>query len=119
MPKSKGKGEKPDRCRLEQEVLQAMREEAWLAPETEAEVLEAEASLAANHLAIQTPEHPRDLLHQALKIRTTQSARPTPDNTKVSENLARAAREGGVISPETNERMKEDRDAAERKDGDK
>lgn len=104
MPKPRGKGEKPDRCKLEQEVLQAMREEAWLAPETEAEVLEAEASLAAEHIHIQPPEHPCELLHEAVRIRTTSNVQSKPDNTEVSE---------------TNERMKEDRDAAERKDGDK
>lgn len=35
-------------------------------------------------------------------------------NQSIAENLARAAREGGKISPEIEERMKRDREATER-----
>lgn len=114
MAKSKGKGEKPDGSALDREVLQAMREEGWLAPETEVEVLEAEAELATQQAQIPPPlEHPRELLHHVAKISPIPHSQP--ETTEASENLARAAREGGKLSPEIEQRMKNDRDAAEAK----
>lgn len=116
MAKPKGKGRKPDRSALEREVLRAMREEGWLAPETEAEVLEAETKLAVEQIEMPAPpEHPRELLHRPVRIRTIHHPHPESESTEMAENLARAAREGGKLSPETEQRMKKDRDAAEAK----
>jgi hypothetical protein len=39
-----------------------------------------------------------------------------PSDPLIEENLARAAREGGPIPPEIEERMRRDREAAERED---
>jgi len=90
-----------------------MREEGWLAPETEAEVLQTEPKLASETITMPTSfNHPRELLHRNIEIRTAQST-TTPKSSEVEENLARAAREGGKISPEVEQRMKRDRDAAE------
>lgn len=51
------------------------------------------------------------------KIRERESAakeKTASINQAVAENLARAAREGGKIAPEIEERMKRDREATER-----
>jgi len=113
MAQHKGKKTKPDRSTLEREVMRAMRGEGWLAPETEEEVLETEGKLASERITMPTSlDHPRELLHRPIEIRTAQS-KLAPKSSEVEENLARAAREGGKISPEVEQRMKRDRDAAE------
>jgi hypothetical protein len=120
MAKSGGKRKKPDRATLEREVLQAMHDEGWLAPETESDVARAEAQLAAEKIQIPASfENPRDLLRRARKIRTNNASAMDQQHVEARENLARAAREGGTIAPEIEERMRRDRDAAEGKNSDK
>jgi len=116
MAKTKGKGGKGDRNFLEREVLLAMRLAGWLAPETEAEVLDAEKELTTKRITIPTSfNNPRELLHGAGSARRIVHPQPYIPRAEEAENLARAAREGGTISPEVEERMKRDRDAAEAK----
>lgn len=116
MAKSKDKRDKQDRRVLEREVLRAMRVEGWLAPETETEVLEAETKLAAERVTMPTSfDHPRELLRRADRVRAIHCSQAKVEIAQASENLARAAREGGAISPAVEERMKRDRDAAEAK----
>jgi hypothetical protein len=120
MAKSKNKGDKANRSLLERELLLAIRAEGWLAPETEQEVLEAEKTLAAERITMPTSlDHPRGLLYRADGARTIHLPQPKIESAEETENLARAAREGGKISPEVEERMKKDRDAAEGKSGTK
>jgi len=115
MPKSQDKRSKPDSRTLESEILRAMHDEDWLAPETEDAVTRAEARLAGEKVTIPTSfERPRDLLRHSGKIRIIRRSERSEQN-EARENLARAAREGGKISPEIEERMKADRDHAERK----
>jgi hypothetical protein len=114
MSKSKSKRGRTDPGMLEKQVLLAMRVKGWLAPETEAEVLEAEKTLAAERITMPTSfDHPRELLIRTSRFRTIRSSQQKMANAQTTENLARAAREGGTISPEVEERMKRDRDAAE------
>lgn len=115
MPKSENKRSKPDNSALEREILQAMHDDDWLAPETEEAVKRAEAQLAEEKIAIPTSfERPRDLLRGSGKIRVIRRSKLN-DQSETREDLARAAREGGTISPEIEQRMKTDRDRAESK----
>lgn len=108
MAQHKGKEKKPG---LEQLVNRAMREEGWLAPETEAEVMQAEITLEGSAPPTWL-DRPREFLHRLVSVRTNQFG-STKESSDVMENLARAAREGGKISSEIEERMKKDRDAAQ------
>jgi hypothetical protein len=116
MPKSGHKGKKPDSCALDREILHAMHDENWLAPETEEAVKRAEARLEGEKITIPTSfEHPRDLLRHGGKIRIIRRSDRNAQSDEAREDLARAAREGGTITPEIEERMKADRDRAESK----
>jgi hypothetical protein len=120
MAKSKNKGDKANRSMLERELLLAIRAEGWLAPETEQEVLEAEKKLATERIMMPTSlDHPRGLLYRGGGARPIHFPQPKIESAQETESLARAAREGGTISSEVEERMKKDRDAAERKSGTK
>jgi hypothetical protein len=115
MPKSEDKRSKLDSRALEREILRAMHDEDWLAPETEAAVTRAEARLAGEKLTIPTSfESPHDLLRHSAKIRIIRRSERNEQN-EACEDLARAAREGGTISPDIEKRMKADRDHAESK----
>ncbi len=116
MPKSGNKGKKPDRCALEREILHAMHDEDWIAPETEEAVKRAEDRLAGEKRTIPTSfDHPRDLLRRNGKIRIIRRSDRNAQGDEAREDLARAAREGGTISSEVEARMKKDRDEAENK----
>jgi len=121
MSSKENKDRKPDVRKLEHQILRAMRAEGWLAPETVPEVLEAEKALAENQMDVSEAsfEQARALLRAADTARVIPLSKPKAVRMDLSENLARAAREGGVISPEIEERMRRDRDAAEAKNGDK
>lgn len=115
MPKSEDKRRKLDGSVLEREILHAMHDEDWLAPETEDAVKRAEASLAAETITIPASfERPRDMLQHSGKIRIIRRSERS-EQSETREDLARAAREGGAVSPEIEERMKKDRDHAESK----
>ena len=95
-------------------VHQALSQKGWLVPADEAAVAEAEGRLRAEPVPV-PPEltgDPRGLLSSApasvkpCKLRVWQ-----PDSTETT--LARAAREGGVLSAEIEEAMRRDREAAE------
>jgi len=104
----------------EAQVYAAMKSLRWIVPECEDDVGRAERTLSA----------PAEGLPQALRDagavfnRTVASGppRPTPAvsaaDARVDEGLARAAREGGVISPEIEARMRRDREAAEKRQDD-
>jgi len=119
MATNKKKGMKLEGISLDREVLQAMRAEGWLVPEAVQEVLEAERTLADAGISRNSSvERPRDLLRTANKVRSIRPSHPVTSSSGISDNLARAAREGGEISSEVEERMRRDRDAAEADKGD-
>ena len=98
---------------LEDQVHRAMKALGWLVPETDDEVAQAEAELEAN---------PVPLPDKLLKVFPPfENVPPSPEpqsagrsQRETEQHLARAAREGGDISAEVEERMKRDRERAER-----
>lgn len=121
MSKKENKGTKLDGRRLERDIYRSMRAEGWLAPETIPEVLSAERSVEEGQINVS------DASFERLRARLRRSGTAQPIHLKNSElapfdfsdNLARAAREGGDVSPEVELRMKKDRDAAEAEKGDR
>lgn len=97
------------------ELLRAMHQAHWFVPETAEEVAKAEAEIGDAVTDRPTSfQNPLNLLEQEIRLNYVNCISPN-DNNEVTEGLARAAREGGVISPEVEERMKRDRDTAESK----
>ena len=88
----------------------------WILPLSEAEVARAERELAEQ--GVMLPEGLRDV--KAVFEREEREGevvvRPLPSSGSpyLGATLARAAREGGEITPEVEERMRRDREAAER-----
>lgn len=100
---------------LEAEVFDAIRALGWAIPENEEEVKRAEAELA------QEPVDVPDALRNADAVWNRvghQEAGRQPSafacNRVVLENLARAAREGGALTPEVEAQMRRDREQAEK-----
>lgn len=121
MSKKENKGTKLDGGRLEREIYRAMRAEGWLAPETIPEVLAAEKSLEVEQINVSDAsfERLRARLRRSGTGQLIQLKSPSFAASDFSDNLARAARDGGDVSPEVELRMKKDRDAAEAEKGDK
>ena len=100
---------------LEAQVHQSLTDMGWAAPESESDVRRAEAELS------DSPATLPPALTDPASIFDTEAARgfavsetiKFSPSAGVSQNLARAAREGGQISPEIEERMRRDRKAAE------
>lgn len=97
-------------------IRRAMLELKWVIPTTPEEV-----ELAESHLNADLPQLPPELANPLDVLERTSSpsaqcSHPLvpPNDTTVQENLARAAREGGKIPADVQERMKQDRDDAER-----
>lgn len=84
----------------------------WLVPQSEQDVLRAEAQLAEHPV-----ELPADLADPAAARRRAESA-PRPlrlgHGGDIERDLARAARQGGDIPPEIEQIMRRDRLSAER-----
>lgn len=97
----------------DREMLQAMRKEHWLVPETVDEVTRAEAEIDESSIERPTSfDEPLELLSRGIRLNYVNSISPAEDE-QVTENLARAAREGSAISPTVEQRMKSDRDSAQ------
>ena len=104
-------GDDADRA-LECDVHEALKAMGWLMPESEAEVQPAEAEVPERAAPL-----PAALLDPD-KVFTGRSGaaaplQALPLDTVADEHLARAARAGGPIPPEIEERMRRDRQAAE------
>jgi hypothetical protein len=101
---------------LAAEIHQAIRSLGWAVPQCEADVLQAEAELAASPVGL--PEELRD--PKAVFDRAGKGAKAPPvslqfpGDVAIDATLARAAREAGRITPEIEEAMRRDREAAER-----
>jgi hypothetical protein len=120
MSKKENKGTKLDGGKLESDIYRAMRAEGWLAPETIPEVLAAEKTLEDEQINISDAsfERLRERLRRSGTGQLIQLRNPSLAPSDISDNLARAARDGGDVSPEVELRMKKDRDAAEAENGD-
>jgi hypothetical protein len=107
-------GPPPNEVNLERKVHEAMRSLGWIIPTTEGDVARAESMLSKEPLEL--PEELKDP-YQILETMNSDCSPSDPDSSpvdpEVEENLARAAREGGVIQPEIEQRMRRDRQAAE------
>ncbi len=111
-PKPKGRPGRADPG-LEREVHDALKRLGWVIPQSEDQVRAAEAEQAGRGAPL-----PASIADPAKVL----GRRPGGAELKLSvfqpgpadqENLARAAREGGKIPPEIEERMRRDRQAAE------
>jgi len=101
---------------LEREVDEAMTSLGWKVPQTEDEVLRAEAELAENPAPL--PDEltdPAEVFDRA-PGQTEAGTGPLlfPTDQDIEADLARAARDGGPIPPEIEEVLRRDREAAER-----
>jgi|SRR5882672_3260717 len=101
---------------LEQQVYEAFLTRGWIIPQTEGDVSRAEAVMAVEDREELPPElcDPYKVLtrYQGTRGRV---AVLQPDDHETSELLARAARAGKEIPAEVDERMRRDREMAERK----
>jgi hypothetical protein len=99
---------------IEGRIYDAMRALGWMIPTTEEDVEEAELMLSKEEPPL--PEELQDP-YQTLDGMDSDclpfDPAPVAVDAEVEENLARAAREGGVIRPEIERRMRADRQAAE------
>ena len=114
---NKRKGKERGHEDLVSDVHQAMRSLGWVVPEYEDDVRQAEAELSA--IAAPLPK----LLGDAEAVFKDKATGGLANVKPISfsadpvagENLARAARQGGKIPPEIEDRMHRDRQEAERK----
>ncbi|MDX6406585.1 MAG: hypothetical protein QOH70_4040 [Blastocatellia bacterium] len=101
---------------LEQQVYEAFLARGWIIPQTEGDVSKVEAKMTAeDHQELPFElRDPHTILNRVLEGRSKILAlSPPADDTP--ELLARAAREGKDIPPDIEERMRHDREKAERK----
>jgi hypothetical protein len=106
----------PNDVSLERQVFEAMRSLGRIIPTSEEDVERAEALLAKECVGL--PEELKDP-YQTLESMDSDcpsfEAKCQPANEQVEANLARAAREGGAILPEIEQRMRRDRRDAEQR----
>ncbi len=107
-----------DAGRLNQDVCATLKSMGWLVPESEEQVRQAEAALA---LAETSATIPRELVDpEAAWTRSSEASYPGPGSLGFpadpasEQHMARAAREGGDISPEIEDKMHRDRKDAEK-----
>lgn len=109
-------GPPPNEVNLERQVYEAMRSLGWIIPTTEEDVTRAESMLSKE--TVELPEELKDpyqILESMDSDCPPSDPEPVPVDADVEQNLARAAREGGVIRPEIEQRMRRDRQAAEQR----
>ncbi len=104
-----------DSGRLNQDVYATLKSMGWLVPESEEQVRQAEAALADSSAAI--PEElvdPEAAWRQASKVSHSESGSlGFPADPATEQHMARAAREGGEVAPEIEDKMHRDREDAE------
>lgn len=99
---------------LHRALREAMLDLGWIPPTTEQEFAEFEA-----HLRTSATELPADLAEiadpqEAARFSADETSAIIPfPQTEVQQNLARAARGGGEITPDVVERMRRDRSESE------
>ena len=104
-----------DSGRVVQDVHATLMNMGWLIPESEGEVRQAEAALADGPTVI--PEELVDA--EAVWKRSSEASHRGlslgfPADPAAEQHIARAAREGGRIPPEIEDRMRRDREEAEK-----
>ena len=102
-----------DGTEFDKEVYEALRTAGWTFPETPEEVEQVEQEHAEN--PVELPEHLSDaakvfnMIHMPLADNNPERVLPVPRSNDVRSDLAQAAREGGEISKDLAERMRQDR----------
>ena len=102
---------------VEKEVFAALRRLGWTMPVTTTEVERAEQELEQHPVTLPDSLRNPDSVFQRLHNPEPANNGDTSSLNDCEQNLARAAREGGNISPETEQQMQRDRDTAERTKG--
>jgi hypothetical protein len=99
--------------KIEREVFKTLERLGWSIPLSEDEVARAEKEQEKN--PVELPKGMEDPTRLLEKIKTSPPVvTNSPSVPKFTEeNLARAAREGGEITPDVEERMRQDRKEAE------
>ena len=99
----------------ERDVHEALKSLGWVVPESEHDVRQAEEDLAESRIGL--PESLTDAAavfeRKAARGFANVSPLCSPLDRQSEQDLARAARQGGPIPPEMEERMRRDRKAAE------
>ena len=121
MGNHRSEGDRPNRGhdQLERDVFEALRQKGWIPPETEEEVRLTEADLGGTPVPL-PPElsDPANALRRAGQPMRFKAPSGIEDQ-QIESDLARAAREGGTIPADVEERMRQDRQEAERKQDEK
>ena len=102
---------------LETQVYEAFLARGWIIPQTEADVSRAESQMARKNCE-ELPAALRDpyaVLRRASEIKAKVLSLQPAEDDETPELLARAARAGKVIPKDIEERMRQDREAAEKK----
>jgi hypothetical protein len=103
-----------ENCKVERALYDALRCSGWLIPQTVEDVRRAEAELAAHHVILPSSlRDPAAVFDGGASSPQEDFTIPLVSDVNAEEYLARAAREGGDIPAEIEERMRLDRDAAE------
>ncbi len=97
------------------DVHEAIRSLGWVVPEYEDDVLRAEAELSAGAISLPGSLGNADAVFEGKASRGAVNVNLAGlgTDTQVEEDLARAARKGGKITQEVEDRMRRDRQAAE------
>ena len=96
------------------DVHAALTSLGWIPPQSEADVARAEQELAAAELPDALADAKAVFERPVAPSRANIPCLPSAADPYIDATLARAAREGGPIAPEIEERMRRDRGAAER-----
>ncbi|MFN0157048.1 MAG: hypothetical protein ACKVRP_03125 [Bacteroidota bacterium] len=100
---------------FEDGVYKALQTRGWVIPKTEEEVCLAESELKEHEVKLPSmlanPEAVWTRIKRTMRLVPGRS-QDEPDT--IEENLARAARERGNITPEIEKRMRQDREQAEK-----
>jgi hypothetical protein len=102
---------------LELQVYEAFLARGWIIPQTEADVSRAEAQMAGKECEELPPSlcDPYELLRRSSETRAKVVSLQPAEDDETPELLARAARAGKDIPRDIEERMRQDRETAEKK----
>jgi hypothetical protein len=102
---------------LELQVYEAFLARGWIIPQTEADVSRAEVQMAGKECEELPPtlRDPYEVLRQSSETRSRVVSLQPDEDDETPELLARAARAGKDIPKDIEERMRHDREEAEKK----
>ena len=103
---------------FEDEIYQALLQKGWVLPQSEEEVRLAEAEIEEmrDELPAELVSH-FSLFNRTKRLLKNRHQLSSTAEDDIGEHLARAARDGGEVPPEIEQRMRQDRERAEEEDG--